>query len=358
MDAFYDLYDEIESAVSRLTGGSGDAELNALFRAVHSVKGNAGMLQILSIVNFTHALEDIAASLRSKRYVADPLICEVLHLGMDRVRDLHLRDILGNNIENVREEEIAPLFRRLAEADQASVSVVAREVLATLGAGVDLDVTAIPGQQEPDEALPGRTDKSGQCSQKIRDDLAFFQELTLQVDKQTQYWEGRSLQIFEWAQKLNALGGNIVNYDQFAAAIYLHDIGMSFVPNSILNKQGKLEPEELAQIRKHPHWGYQFLIRMPGWEEAARIILEHQEHFNGQGYPARLETNAIHPGARLLAVIDAFFSITTGRADRSQRRSIVRAISEINSRSGSQFDPFWVQCLNEMIKDEIKAGRL
>ncbi len=356
MDAFNDLYEQIDYSISRLNAASADDELHALFRAVHSVKGNAGMLQIHTIVNFTHALEDIAAALRARNYPPDPLICEVLHLGMDRVKDLHLRDVAGNDIENIHEDEIAPMFRRLAQAEAHAVTGVAREILTTLGAGVECEPTAGV------EAVAGGPARQGDASlaagRQTDHDLAFFRELALQLDKQTQYWEGRSEQIAEWAQKLNRLGGNVVDDDQFAAAIYLHDIGMCFVPNSILNKQGRLEADEQEQIRRHPQWGYQFLIRMPGWEEAARIVQEHQEHFNGQGYPGGLAAEDIHPAARLLAVIDAFFSMTAGRADRSQRRSVVRAISEINSRSGSQFDPFWVRCLNDMIKEGIKAGHL
>ena len=59
------------------------------------------------------------------------------------------------------------------------------------------------------------------------------------MDKQSQYWEGRSIQIFEWAQKMNLMAATAIEYDQFAAAIYMHDIRMTFVPHDILNKEGK-----------------------------------------------------------------------------------------------------------------------
>ena len=374
MDAFDDLYNEIDTSVSRLTGDTGDKELHALFRAVHSVKGNAGMLQLKGIVQFTHALEEIASSLREKRYPPSAPICEILHLGMDRVRDLHLRDIAGQPIDNIHEQELEPLFLKVANADAAQVDQISREILADLGAGSEMEAIHPDGEdldgdtnelhESPDGeiASEARTDHQPPLSDHDRllryEDLNFFQQMALQVDKQSQYWEGRSIQIFEWAQKMNLMANTAIEYDQFAAAIYMHDIGMTFVPHDILNKEGKLTPDELDEIRKHPEWGHKLLIHMPHWNEAAQIVLQHHEHFNGKGYPAGLAGEEIHTGARLMAVIDAFFSITNGRADRSQRRSIVRAISEINARSGSQFDPFWVEHLNNMIKEQIRAGTL
>lgn len=380
MDAFDDLYHEIDTSVSRLTGeaGDGDKELHALFRAVHSVKGNAGMLQLKGIVQFTHALEEIASSLREKRYPPSDPICEILHLGMDRVRDLHLRDIAGQPIDNINELELEPLFLKVANADPADVDRISREILSDLGAGGEMEAQDEEAAVRREEQAHEDSDAENSASHEIPNevearkdapltdeqrhqiyaDLNFFQQMALQVDKQSQYWEGRSIQIFEWAQKMNLMANTAIDYDQFAAAIYMHDIGMTFVPHSILNKEGKLTADELDEIRKHPEWGHKLLIHMPHWAEAAQIVLQHQEHFNGKGYPAGLSGEEIHTGARLMAVIDAFFSITNGRADRSQRRSIVRAISEINARSGAQFDPYWVECLNTMIKEQIREGIL
>lgn len=361
MDAFQDLYEEIEGSIGRLMGDPSDAELHALFRAVHSIKGNASMLQVRTIVDFTHALEEVAQSLRAHRYPATTLICESLHLGMDRIRDLHLRDIMGQAIENFDETVITPLFTALAEAEPQATDQAAKAILNALGAGFAVAAEEEATTAESPEVatsepvdLPVAALSDGQRAE----DLRFFEQLAHQVDKQNQYWEGRCSQVFEWAHKMNQLAGSPCDTDQFSAAIYLHDIGMSFVPSRILNKETRLTPEEIAEIRRHPEWGYQMLTRMPGWDDAARIVLEHQEHYNGQGYPAGLAGEDIHPGARILAVLDAFFSITNGRADRTQRKSVVRAISELNARSGSQFDPNWVQTFNDMIKGEIRAGKL
>ncbi|MBK8974069.1 MAG: hypothetical protein IPM37_22900 [Hahellaceae bacterium] len=57
---------------------------------------------------------------------------------------------------------------------------------------------------------------------------------------------------------MNLMANTAIDYDQFAAAIYMHDIGMTFVPHSILNKEGKLTADELDEIRKHRNGGINY----------------------------------------------------------------------------------------------------
>lgn len=92
------------------------------------------------------------------------------------------------------------------------------------------------------------------------------------------------------------------------------------------------------------------LNRIPGWEEAALMIYHHHERPDGQGYPQQLGRTKICPGAKLIAIADSFFSITNTRADRTHKRSILRAVSEINAYSGTQFDEETVDAFNQMIK--------
>ena len=140
------------------------------------------------------------------------------------------------------------------------------------------------------------------------------------------------------------------------AAIHMHDIGMSFLEGGIHTNSGKLTETEQSEMQRHVAWGYDILIRTPGWEEAALIVLNHHERPDGQGYPNKLTQPLIHPGARILAIVDAFFSMIHARADRPQKKSVTRAMAEINVRSGSQFDPMWVEAFNEVMKDEMRSG--
>ena len=95
----------------------------------------------------------------------------------------------------------------------------------------------------------------------------------------------------------------------------------------------------------------EFVRRMSQWQEAALIISQHHERFDGAGYPAGIAGAEIHSGARIMAILDAFYAIINSRADRAQRRSILRAVSEINACAGSQFCPVWVDYFNQVVRE-------
>ncbi len=355
-DSFNDLSHEIEVSLDRLSQGA-EQDLHALFRAVHTIKGNAAIVQLLSVVEFTHGLEEIVGAVRAKRFSITPAICEVLQLGMDRLKDIHQRDLFDQSYGNLHESELIELYITLSKATENETEAVCQKILTEVGVGFVLDA-------EEEKEMDAEVSHAYECISMPADhskqafDLLFFREIAQQIDRQSPYWEGRSEQSHDWALKLNAIHGSPVDSNQLSAAVYLHDIGMSFIPNQIIAKQERLSIEELSQIRQHPVWGYNYLIRIPGWDQAATMILEHHERIDGRGYPIGNQGHLIHDGAKILAIIDTFFSITNGRADRKKRKSVVRAVSEINARIASQFDEHWVAAFNDMIKNELKSGNL
>lgn len=122
----------------------------------------------------------------------------------------------------------------------------------------------------------------------------------------------------------------------------LHDIGKIGIPDAILLKQGALDEDEWLEMRAHPEKGHRIMAQIPGMEEAAEIVLSHEERFDGAGYPRGLKGEQISLGARLFAVIDTLDAMTS---DRSYRKALSfdQARTEIISMSGTQFDPVAVQ---------------
>lgn len=123
----------------------------------------------------------------------------------------------------------------------------------------------------------------------------------------------------------------------------LHDIGKIGISDNILLKPAKLTEDEWVEIRKHPAIGYQILKGINFLEEAARMVLQHQERFDGTGYPQRLAGKEILLGARIFAVIDTFDAMTSDRPYR-KAMSYQTAREEIIRCSGAQFDPQMVEC--------------
>lgn len=118
----------------------------------------------------------------------------------------------------------------------------------------------------------------------------------------------------------------------------LHDIGKIAVRDAILRKAGPLTPDEWEEMREHPEAGWRMLQRIPYLSEASRIVLQHQERWDGMGYPARLKGKEICLGARLFAVADTYDAITSNRPYRAAQPHDL-AVAEIRRCAGSQFDP-------------------
>ncbi len=97
----------------------------------------------------------------------------------------------------------------------------------------------------------------------------------------------------------------------------LHDIGKRGVPEEILNKEGRLEPDEWKLISKHPHRGYEYLLEHPDTPDVvARMAYEHHERPDGNGYPRGLKGDEIGLAPRICAVVDVFDAITACRPYR------------------------------------------
>ena len=99
-------------------------------------------------------------------------------------------------------------------------------------------------------------------------------------------------------------------------AALLHDIGKLSVPNSILEKPGKLEADEWAVVRNHPYHTHQILSRIPGFGELAEIAASHHEKLDGSGYWRGLTGEQMSAPARLLVVADIYDALAAKRPYR------------------------------------------
>jgi len=134
-------------------------------------------------------------------------------------------------------------------------------------------------------------------------------------------------------------------------AALLHDLGKISIPDHILMKPGKLSPEELEIIKKHPENGAKIIEPVEPLRNARVIIKHHQECYDGSGYPDGLKGETIPLGARIIAVADAFGAMTTDRPYR-KALSIEEAVKEIERCSGTQFDPGIVDIFIALLKDK------
>ncbi|MDP2939989.1 MAG: HD domain-containing protein [Candidatus Omnitrophota bacterium] len=130
----------------------------------------------------------------------------------------------------------------------------------------------------------------------------------------------------------------------------LHDIGKIGIPETILNKPGKLTEEEFAVIREHTLKGAAILQPIKEMEECLAAVKYHHERYDGNGYPEGLVGEKIPLIAAIISVADAFDAMIIDRPYR-KARSRVEAIEEIKRCSGSQFNPVVANCLLELARE-------
>ncbi len=125
---------------------------------------------------------------------------------------------------------------------------------------------------------------------------------------------------------------------------FLHDLGKIGIPDHILNKPGRLTPDERAVIETHPALGYQMASAAPSLNEALSVILHHHERVDGKGYPKGLKGSQIPLEARVVAVADVWDALTSDRAYR-KGWSPQEALAHIEAGAGSHFDEAAVDAL-------------
>ena len=118
---------------------------------------------------------------------------------------------------------------------------------------------------------------------------------------------------------------------------YIHDIGKIYLEGDLLEKK-KLSESEYIDIKKHSEKGSKIIEGIPFLKEVKEIILYHQEHYDGTGYPKGLKGKDIPLLARIVAVTDAFDAMTTDRPYRP-KLDFKEALSNIEKGAGTQFDP-------------------
>jgi HD-GYP domain-containing protein (c-di-GMP phosphodiesterase class II) len=127
----------------------------------------------------------------------------------------------------------------------------------------------------------------------------------------------------------------------------LHDVGKIGIGDAILKKPGPLTDDEYRQMQAHSLLGYD-IISAAELDTEAGWVLHHHERYDGAGYPAGLAGEEIPLASRVLAVADAFETMTGGRPYRS-RLTIEAALAELHEHAGAQFDPDCVEALADLL---------
>lgn len=390
---FSDAHQDCETTLIELENEPDDKELlNALFRSVHTIKGNLIYVGLKDVSPLIQSVEDVLDAIRNRTIGYDGTLSDVILLAMDKTKQLVQARIhkMTPPYSDSQLKDLSLQISKIAAVNDAKRTQAIEAAIVALDPSSPLakQSPATPSQaapitkpvankedkpKPPIEQLAPAQEKPATSARKtatiprpqrseseilaaydvvLDDDLKFFQALVRPLEDRSLYWKGRTARLLELALALNKKAGEPVDAAQLAVAIYLHDIGMAFLPLELLHKKGAFNEEEKEALQSHPGIAYQLLSATRKWNQAAQIVLEHHERENGTGYPNQLSGDAICPGAKIVSLVDTFDARTHERAySTGLKRPFVRAILEINRCSGSEFDPSWVDIFNEAARE-------
>lgn len=170
------------------------------------------------------------------------------------------------------------------------------------------------------------------------------------VDLKDSYTRGHSVRVAVYTKMLaEELGYDEEEVEKFYNIALLHDIGKVGIPDSVLNKPGKLTDEEFDLIKSHAARGYEVLKNISLMPEIAVGAQSHHERPDGRGYPNGLKGDEIPRVAQILAVADCFDAMYSDRPYRS-RMNFDKAVSIIKDVSGTQLAPDVVDAFLRLVE--------
>jgi putative nucleotidyltransferase with HDIG domain len=162
--------------------------------------------------------------------------------------------------------------------------------------------------------------------------------LAYAIDAKDHYTQGHSQKVAAYAALIaESLGMSEAEVEEIRLGAVLHDIGKVGIPEGILNKNGPLNPEEWDTMKSHVSFGAKILDPLAPLARIREMVLHHHEFYDGSGYPHALAGEHIPIGARIIAIADAYDTITSDRTYK-KARSAPDALAELERCSNAQFD--------------------
>jgi len=204
--------------------------------------------------------------------------------------------------------------------------------------------------------FPGAEEMSGSSGRLANEPLPpivldTLTSLALAVDAKDQFTQGHSHKVSSYAVLLaEAAGLAGAEIEAVRLGAMLHDVGKVGIMESILNKNGPLNPEEWEAMKRHVEYGAKLLEPLRGTEKIREMVAHHHEFFDGSGYPRGLTGESIPIGARIIAIADAYDTITSERSYK-KARTPNEAFQELDRCGAAQFDPHLLQLFISRLRE-------
>jgi putative nucleotidyltransferase with HDIG domain len=238
-------------------------------------------------------------------------------------------------------KELARGVEELKRGRQARLKIYSHDELGNLTASFNQMTELTTKQQE----------RLGTYATELEDAyVSTVKVLSAAIDARDPFTLGHSTRVAQLARRIGAaLGVSNHELENLEIASLFHDVGKLKTPDSVLLKDGPLDPQEHREISNHSESGAAILSRAPSLQKYIPAVRHHHEWYSGEGYPDGLRGDDIPLHAAIIAVADAFDAMTSARPYKSAL-SQDEALQELSLFSGRQFNPRIVEVLHQIIK--------
>lgn len=340
-----ELYEASEQTLTELELTPNDNDLQrALFRSVHTIKGDLGLVGFLPMIEVLQYLEDILDMLRKGEIEYSGLINDLVMRLMDKVTAF-VEDCISKGKAEYDKEAIDAtivLIKKLNENNVAEHNTLLKNAISAITGETPEEHQAKSDAIEiPKTGIPKNIEPSQQT------DLLFFRELMRPIEKRAGYAEGRGDKIAALALYINALSDEPIAEDQLAVACYAHDFGMAFLPERLGANHTDLSENDKNLMRSHVYKSTRLLEHLTNWDEARKIIMHHHENKDGSGYPLGISGDEICDGAKLLAILDRYVHLITQPQEDGLYMSEIDAVIKINRDYKNLLSGQWLRLFNQ-----------
>ena len=212
---------------------------------------------------------------------------------------------------------------------------------------------------EMTELIHGQREKLGHYARELEEAyISTVRVLGAAIEARDEYTLGHSTRVAEYAVELaRALGLDPDKIEDIEVACLFHDVGKIKIPDAILHKKGRLDPDELKEMRRHSEYGAEILSKARSLYKYIPAVRHHHEWYDGTGYPDGLSREAIPEEAAIISLADAYDAMTSNRPYRDALAR-ERALGIIREFAGRQFHPEFARAFLRIHEEPGRAVKV
>jgi response regulator RpfG family c-di-GMP phosphodiesterase len=351
-EEIFELYEASLQNLVELELVPGDNEMQrALFRSVHTIKGDLGLVGFTPMIEVLQYLEDILDMLRKSEINYSNALHDLVVRLLDKVTSFVEECVVNGKAQYDKDaiDATSAIIKRFDVDKPQDHESLLRQAIA-VNSGPDTETVNVESKKAIEIAKTGIPKN---ISPDKQTDLLFFRELMRPIEKRAGLPEGRGDKIAAIALYINSLSDQAIEEDQLAVACYTHDFGLAFMPEEVVKNKDKPSKMEQNLLRSHVYKSTRLLEHLPAWDGARKIIMHHHEMKDGSGFPLGITGDNICEGAKLLAIVDAYINLTLATKDCTPKMTEIEAIIAINKEYKHVFSAKWLRLFNQGMSDYL-----